>query len=170
LEVPETVNSGGMITGRKPERTGMKVYQDDNFKTVCGSARDWEKMKKEFKGANDVSILDLRTLKEIGGETIKDLPQGWRLSQHPISGQTVSEQDVDVFRREQRRNGKLIAVGLSETRGSLLVLTDKARRTRTSLNQDELDFLSRMSQESALRDWLEAYLERHRTTDTIGEY
>lgn len=148
----------------------MRVFQEDSFKTVCGSPAEWDKMKKEFADAKRVSVLDLRPLSEIGKETIDDLPAGWKLDQHPISGKTISEQDVDVFRREQRRSGSMIAIGLSETRGSLLVLTDKARRTRSELDQSELDSLSNLAEEKELKSWLEAYLARHKTTDVIGEY
>lgn len=147
----------------------MKVFERDNFKAVCGSATEWDSLKREFEGSGKVSILDLRTMKEAAGHALADLPEGWKVEPHPISGSTISEQDVDVFRREVRRHGRLIAVGTSETRGSLLMYTDQARIERVGLPR-EVDSLSEIAKESELKKWLDAYLARHKTTDTIGEY
>lgn len=148
----------------------MKIFQQQNYKTVCGSADEWESMKKEFEDAEKVSILDLRTLLESAAEKLPEVPNGWVVEPHPVSGQTVSEQDFDVFRREVRRYGNLIAVGSSEARGALLVMADQARRERRGFDEKALSELAEIEKETGLKRWLESYLERHRGTDVIGEY
>lgn len=148
----------------------MKVFKHDRYKTVCGSALEWNSMKKEFDEGAKVSIFDLRTLLETGGQPLQEIPAGWKVEPHPISGETISEQDFDVFRREVRRHGNFIAVGVEEARGSLMVLADAARRERRGFEEREVSSLSGIDKEATLKRWLEAYLERHRTTDAIGEF
>ena len=63
-----------------------------------------------------------------------------------------------------------MVVSSNETRASLLVLTDLARINRTLLPEAEVTKLEDLKQEQAMHDWLNQYLERHQTTDVVGEY
>jgi hypothetical protein len=159
-----------MITTAKAEGEAMKVFQQTHYTTLCGAPDEWEQLKDRFKAFDTVSIIDLRTANEQSDFEMGNLPEGWKRQWMPLRGNTVSEQDLDVFRREQRRHGRLIALATSETRGSLLALTDISRINRTTLPKDELSQLSDLKGEQELIDWLNAYLTRHQTTDQVGVY
>lgn len=152
------------------EWSAMKIFQDQNYKTVCGPFGEWELMQREFKGAEKVSILDLRPLAEASTDKLTEIPEGWVLEPHPVSGRTVSEQDFDVFRREVRRYGNLIAVGTNEAHGALLVLADQARRERRGFDEQAVTALGEMERVAELKAWLDSYLTRHRDTEVIGEF
>ncbi len=148
----------------------MKVFQQDNYTTICGIPDEWEQMKAKFQDSDKVTVLDLRTATEAGGDTLEDLPEAWQYRAMPIQGGTISEQDVDVFRREQRRHGRMIALAANEARPCLLALADINRISRTPIPESELTALADLKTEQALLDWLKSYLERHQTTDQLGEY
>jgi hypothetical protein len=141
----------------------MKVYEQPEYTTVCGTPSEWKKLKKEFDGEGKVSVLDIRTAVEEEQEKLDKAPDTWLYRRLPIGGATVSEQDVDVFRREQRRHGRLIVVTQNQARAGLLVLTDLARMARTPLPADDLKDLDGLKDEKVLREWLDEYLERHQT-------
>lgn len=147
----------------------MQVYEEAKYTTYCGTPDEWEQLREKLKDVEKVSILDLRSGVETAGNEIEDIPEEWLFVNMPVTGLTVSEQDIDVFRREQRRHGTLVALATNETRGSLLALADKARLARTQLPKDELKKLNDTKKEKDLVDWLNSYLERHQTTDVIGE-
>lgn len=142
----------------------MKVFQQPAYTTICGTPDEWPEMKKQFPAEAKVSVIDLRAATEMAGTPLEKMPDGWLFRALPVRGETVSEQDIDVFRREQRRHGKLVVVSSQEARGVLLVLTDLARLERTDLAEDDLKGLSGLEQEGLLREWLARYLERHRST------
>ena len=148
----------------------MKDFKQDTYTTYCGSDDEWNDLKKKFKSEEKASVIDLRTVNESGGEKLADLPEEWNYQRIPLTGKTVSEQDMDVFRREQRRHGKLIVVAKTEARGGLLALADKCRRERSLLPDTEVALLSGAVEEKDLQEWLNRYLERHQTTDEVGEY
>ncbi|MCA9777742.1 MAG: hypothetical protein KC800_13530 [Candidatus Eremiobacteraeota bacterium] len=141
----------------------MKVYEQPGYTTVCGTPSEWKQLKKHFDGEAKVSVLDIRTATEEEQEKLDKAPDTWLYRRLPIGGKTISEQDVDVFRREQRRHGKLIVVTQNLARSALLVHTDLARIERKPLDDSELDALDGLQDEKALREWLDAYLERHQT-------
>lgn len=148
----------------------MKEFKQDKHLTVCGTVAEWKELKKKFEGDQKVSVFDLRTVNESGGEKLPDIPEGWNYQRLPLTGATISEQDVDVFRREQRRNGKLLVVAPNEARGGLLALADQCRVARSELSGSDVDSLSGAADEKELRTWLKDYLERHQTTDVVGQY
>ena len=148
----------------------MQVFEQKKYSTYCCTFQTWSDVLKTLSADDKVSVLDIRTLNELGKDELSDMPSGWTYRRYPITGSTVSEQDVDVFRREQRRFGKLVVVSSNETRASLLVLTDLARINRTLLPEAEVTKLEDLKQEQAMHDWLNQYLERHQTTDVVGEY
>ena len=148
----------------------MKDFKQDTYTTFCGTAEEWTDLKKKFDSDEKASVIDLRTVNESGGEKLADLPEVWNYQRIPLTGKTVSEQDVDVFRREQRRHGKLIVVAKTEARGGLLAMADNCRRERTLLPDTEVALLSGAVEEKDLQEWLNQYLTRHQTTDEVGEY
>lgn len=141
----------------------MKVYKQPDYTTVCGTPSEWKQLKKHFDGEGKVSVLDIRTAVEEEQEKLDKAPDTWVYRRLPIGGKTISEQDVDVFRREQRRHGKLIVVTQNMARSGLLVLTDLARIERKALDDGDLAQLDGLKEEKALREWLDSYLERHQT-------
>lgn len=147
----------------------MKVYEGSNYTTHCGIFSEWDDLKLKFEDSDSVSVLDLRTVSELSGQTLEDLPEAWSYSRLPLQGSTISEQDVDLFRREQRRHGKMLVLAENEARGCLLALVDLARKDRSEFGSDGLDGLGGLDSEQDLLTWLEAYLSRHKSTDEIGE-
>lgn len=143
----------------------MKVYKQPEYTTVCGTPSEWKELKKEFDLNEKVSVLDIRTAVEEEREKLEKSPdtETWLYRRLPIGGSTISEQDIDVFRREQRRHGRLIVISQNEARAALLVLTDLARLNRSALSDSDLNETDGLEDERALREWLDSYLERHQT-------
>ena len=148
----------------------MQVFEQKRYSTFCCTFKTWSDALKKLSADDKVSVLDIRTLNEMGKDELSDVPEGWTYRRYPITGSTVSEQDVDVFRREQRRFGKLVVISSNETRASLLVLTDLSRINRTLLPEDEVKKLDDLKQEQVMHDWLNQYLERHQSTDAVCEH
>ena len=146
----------------------MNVYEQPNYTTVCGTPSEWKKLQQKFEGVDKVSVLDIRTATEEEESKLDAVPDTWLYRRLPIGERTISEQDVDVFRREQRRHGKLIVVSQNIARAALLVQTDLARIARTGLTDTDFSGLDGIDQEQGLRTWLDSYLERHQTV-AIGE-
>ena len=119
----------------------MKVYKQPEYTTVCGTPSEWKELKKEFDLNEKVSVLDIRTAVEEEREKLEKSPdtETWLYRRLPIGGSTISEQDIDVFRREQRRHGRLIVISQNEARAALLVLTDLARLNRSALSDSDLN-------------------------------
>lgn len=148
----------------------MKTFEQDSYTTHCGSQTEWKELRKKFPTDEKVSVLDLRTAVMAAENELEKMPDGWLYRRLPVQASTVSEQDVDVFRREQRRNGKMIVVAESETPGALLAMADLARLARTGLDQDVLKKLDDLDDYRELKEWLDHYLERHATTEEVGVY
>lgn len=148
----------------------MQVYEQERYNTYCCTPSDWADVKKKLGADKKVSVLDIRTVQEAADQKLEDVPESWNYRRWPVVAATVSEQDVDVFRREQRRHGELVVVATNEVRSGLLVLTDLSRINRTLLPEQEVKKLGDVKKEQGLVDWLNQYLERHKTTDSIGEY
>lgn len=146
----------------------MKVYEQPKYTTVCGTPSEWKQLKNKFDGEEKVSVLDIRTAHEEEQEKLDKTPDTWLHRRLPIGGSTISEQDIDVFRREQRRHGRLIVVTCNMARAGLLVLTDLARIGRRGFDEKDLRELDGLEDEAALKEWLDAYLDRHKTV-TLGE-
>lgn len=146
----------------------MRVFQQANYTTLCGTPSHWNEMKDRFAGAEKVSVIDLRCALESREQPLDKMPDTWLHRQLSVRGTTVSEQDIDVIRREQRRFGRLILVAGNMARGVLLALTDLARLERTPLPESETKQLEGLEQELELFSWLNQYLDRHQTT-TVGQ-
>ena len=147
----------------------MKAYKETGYSTYCGTPSEWTELQTKFENSESVSVLDLRTVSELSEHDLGEMPENWTYSRMPLLGETISEQDVDLFRREQRRHGRLLVLSQKEAKGCLLALADKARKNRRALEPSELEELDGLSSEQTLVAWLEAYLVRHQTTDKIGE-
>ena len=153
----------------KANRSAMKVFKEKSYTTRCGTPQEWDSLKKEWSSEEKVSVLDLRTATEAKEFQMEDVPEEWEYRRMAVIGSTISEQDVDVFRREQRRHGKLIVLATNDTRGSLLALADISRIKREAFPQDEVNKLDDLEGEKELQDWLKSYLDRHQTTEEMGE-
>lgn len=145
----------------------MKVFEQANYTTLCGTPSHWKEMREKFAEAEKVSVIDLRCALESREQPLDKMPDTWLHRQLSVRGNTVSEQDIDVIRREQRRYGRLILVAGNMARSVLLVLTDLARLDRTPLPERETRQLEGLEQELELFSWLNQYLERHQST-TVG--
>ena len=153
------------------EWPGMRTFEQDNYTTYCGADTEWDKLKSRCSKDEKVSVMDLRTAGAAARVELADMPDGWLYRRMPVQASTVSEQDIDVFRREQRRSGKMLVVGSTECTGALLALTDISRLKRSLLPEGEISELGPLEEDEAnLKDWLNRYLERHATTETLGEW
>lgn len=142
----------------------MNSFSFGERTTICGSPSEWKQLAGKLDAGQAASVVDLRTQNEYGKDTPPETPEGWLYRRLPVSGETVSEQDLDVLRREQLRNKQTIVLGPNEARGPLLVLTGEARKERRALTPAELDGIKERSKEKKLQAWLAQYLERHTST------
>lgn len=142
----------------------MNSYSFGDIKTVCGLPEEWDDLAGVLDSDKAASVVDLRTGSEIGEASPPEVPEAWNYRRLPVSGDTVSEQDVDVLRREQLRSNQTVVLSPNGARGPLMVLAGEARKARRDLEKDELKDVKDQSKEKALRSWLDSYLERHKTT------
>lgn len=144
----------------------MTIFKQADYTTACGTPDEWSELKQVFAGADEVSILDIGGVLET--EKPDSVPDSWTYRRLPIRGNTISEQDMDVYRRELFRHGRLIVLSPNATRGQLVSLAARARTQRTLLPEDKLKELKELEAESELQEWLQAYLVRHQSTE-LGE-
>lgn len=150
-------------------RVGTNLRRDDRMKTYqfgehtlhCGGTDQWDKLVAAAKSVESATIVDLRTSAEIGDREVPKPRDGWGYRHLPVTGATLSEQDIDVFRREFSRRAATIIVGPTDVRAQLMVLASLARVAKRPIQDQELAEVTDFQQESALLDWLRAYLERH---------
>lgn len=142
----------------------MNSFSFGKVKTVCGLPDEWDQLARELDSEKPASVVDLRTVVELGEQTTPEVPETWDYRRLPVTGSTVSEQDMDVLRREQLRSTQTIVLAPNGARGPLMVLAGEARKARRDLNKDELKDVTDQNKEKDLRSWLDSYLERHKTT------
>jgi hypothetical protein len=136
----------------------MKTYQFAGHTILCGQAGEWESLLRQG-GDEAGTVIDLRTLSEIGDRLVPKAPEGWGYRRLPLTGQTISEQDLDVFRREFFRKPRTVVVGPTALRPSLLVEASLARLERSGWDYPKR--AAENGEEPELFGWLTAYLVRH---------
>ena len=138
----------------------MKTYQFGERTILCGHAGQWEELVRAGNDAEMGTVIDLRTFLEIGEQQVPKPPEGWGYRRLPVTGATVSEQDLDVFRREFYRKPRTVVIGPNEDRGQLVVAASVAR-----FEQKAWDHSKRAEGvgegERDLLNWLTSYLVRH---------
>lgn len=142
----------------------MNSYSFGERTTVCGLPSEWKEIAGKLDKDKAASIVDLRTKLELGDDEAPEVGENWEYRRLPVSGTTISEQDLDVLRREQLRNTQTVVLSPNQARGPLMVLAGEARKQRRALSKDELSSLKDLSKEKKTQKWLDAYLERHETT------
>lgn len=143
----------------------MKTFENHGQTTHCGTLEEWKELLKRVPETEMASVLDLRTGFEIGENNLEETPKGWTVRRLPVTGATISEQDIDVFRRELYRHKHCLVVSPNDARGPLLALAGTARAERKELDTKSLKELKDLKKENDTLVWLETYLLRHKTTE-----
>lgn len=139
----------------------MKSYQFAEHIIHCGRSDQWDELiGAATRGPGLGTVVDLRTFIEIGEQEVPKPPEGWGYRRLPLTGATVSEQDLDVFRREFFRKPQTVVVGPNETRGSLLVAASLARLEKGGWKHEQ-GAQEQNGNEGELFEWLTMYLVRH---------
>lgn len=136
----------------------MKTYQFADRKIFCAEAGLWAEVGDKISGKAG-TLIDLRTLSEIGDAPQPELPPDWSYLRQPLTGATISEQDMDVIRREFYRKPLTALVGPTIERASLIVTASITRREKSSWDYEEQGKTN--CSEPELLQWLASYLERH---------
>lgn len=134
----------------------MTTYAFADRPIHCGSAQDYDQLLQANLELSGV-LIDVRTQAEIGDLPLAKLPEGWIYCRIPITGQTISEQDMDVFRREFFRKQQTVVIDPGSKRSDLLVIASLARQKKEALPPSSID----STKERDLFAWLQAYLARH---------
>jgi hypothetical protein len=138
----------------------MKSYQFAEHTIFCGHAGQWEQLIGACAQDKLGTVVDLRTFLEIGDQLIPKAPEGWGYRRLPVTGATVSEQDLDVFRREFYRKPQTVVVGPNPTRAQLMVAASLARLEKGGFEGNKRAE-GDSEGEYQLLEWLTAYLVRH---------
>lgn len=138
----------------------MKSYKFADRDIHCGDASQWEALLGLCERDTPGTVLDLRTFLEVGDQPVPKPPEGWGYRRLPLTGATVSEQDLDVFRREFYRKSQTVVIGPNGSRSRLMVAASVARLEKGGWNgrqRAEED----VEGEHGLLEWLTSYLVRH---------
>jgi hypothetical protein len=138
----------------------MKSYQFAEHTIFCGHAGQWEQLIGACVQDKLGTVVDLRTFLEIGDQLVPKAPEGWGYRRLPVTGATVSEQDLDVFRREFYRKPQTVVVGPNLTRAQLMVAASLARLEKGGFEGNKRAE-GDSEGEYQLLEWLTAYLVRH---------
>lgn len=141
----------------------MKTIEFSGRPILCGKPSELNDMIASCSEEANVTIVDLRTVLERPDEEDIDAPDTWNVRRLPVRGQTISEQDLDVFRREFFRHPKTLVIGPNAARAELMLLASVARLEVRPIDQVELEQVEDKHEERDLLNWLEQYLERHQT-------
>ncbi len=135
----------------------MKSFQFAERNVTCGTIDELDKLLEKAGTGTPGTIVDLRTFLEASDEHSPKPPEGWGYRRLPLTGATVTEQDLDVFRREFFRKAQTVVVAPTAARGELMIAASVARNQKggwDGLQRAEGD-------ESRLLLWLTEYLVRH---------
>jgi hypothetical protein len=138
----------------------MQSFKFAERNIFCGEASQWQELLKASEGGGPATVIDLRTFLEIGDQPLPEPPEGWGYRRLPLTGATVSEQDLDVFRREFYRKPQTVVLGPNRSRAELLVAASVARHERGGFQAGQRAEQAG-AEEKALLHWLTAYLVRH---------
>lgn len=145
----------------------MKSFQFSERTIICGQASEWDHLIQACSRDVPGTVIDLRTFLEIADTPAPKPPEGWGYRRLPLTGATVSEQDLDVFRREFFRKPQTVVVGPNESRASLLVSASVARLEKGGWNGGQRA-CDNVEGEDDLLQWLTTYLGRHGFEDASG--
>lgn len=146
----------------------MTSYEFAGRPISVGEAAQCEALVASRSSEASGVVIDLRTLHELGDSAPPTLPEGWTYRRLPLTGETASEQDLDVFRRELVRRQTTVVLGPNVHRPQLLVLAALARLQPKDWGPDQqASAWKECSQhEPSLESWLQAYFRRHQTPAT----
>ncbi len=139
----------------------MKTYQFADRTIVAGEASQLEQLIAAVAADTPATIIDLRTFLEAGEDSTPRTPEGWGYRRLPITGSTVSEQDIDVLRREFFRKPQSVVIGPNSSRASLLITASLSRHEQKGWENAKDVEVDSNHGESHLQEWLDAYLARH---------
>lgn len=138
----------------------MKSFKFAERTILCGDAGQWDQLIEASSKDMEGTVIDLRTFLEIAQQPPAKPPEGWGYRRLPLTGATVSEQDLDVFRREFYRKPQTVVIGPNPVRAELMVAASVARQEKGGFNG-----LQRAEADSGgeldLLEWLTSYLVRH---------
>lgn len=139
----------------------MKTFQFVDRTLIVGDVSQWDQLMGAVAKDVPATVVDLRTFVEAGEEAPPRSPEGWGYRRLPITGATVSEQDLDVLRREFFRRTHTIVMGPNSSRPRLLVAAALSRLDQGGWKGGARAEADPSHGENALQDWLTAYLSRH---------
>jgi hypothetical protein len=139
----------------------MKTYQFAERTIHCGHAGQWDQLIEACSAEQPGTVVDLRTFLEVGDQSVPKAPEGWGYRRLPLTGATVSEQDLDVFRREFYRKPQTVVIGPNATRAQLVVAASVARLEKGGWDGAQRAEGEDRYGEYQLLEWLTAYLVRH---------
>lgn len=139
----------------------MKTFQFADRTLLVGEASQLDQLLASVAKDTPATLIDLRTFTELADQTPPRSPEGWGYRRLPITGGTVSEQDLDILRREFFRRSHTVLVGPNESRAPLLVAAALARLEKGGWNGAARAELEADHPEQELERWLTAYLVRH---------
>lgn len=138
----------------------MKRFQFAERPVISGSIDELEKLLDEAGRETPGTVVDLRTFLEAGEELSPKPPEGWGYRRLPLTGATITEQDLDVFRREFFRKAQTVVVAPNSARSELMIAASIARNEKGGWNASERAEAD-LHGESRLLLWLTEYLVRH---------
>lgn len=142
----------------------MKTYQFADRTIIAGEASQLEQLVSSASSESPATLIDLRTFLEAGENETPRTPEGWGYRRLPITGATVSEQDLDVLRREFFRKPQSVVLGPNASRAHLLIAASLSRHEQGGWEAGKRAEVDPNHGEDQLKDWLDAYLTRHGVT------
>lgn len=139
----------------------MKTFQFVDRTLIVGDVSQWDQLLGAVAKDIPATVVDLRTFVEASDEAPPRSPEGWGYRRLPITGATVSEQDLDVLRREFFRRTHTVVVGPNSSRSRLLVAAALSRLEQGGWQGGARAEADPKHGESALQNWLSSYLARH---------
>ncbi len=139
----------------------MKTFQFADRILIVGEAAQWDQLLTAVTKDTPATVVDLRTFVEVGEQPVPRTPEGWGYRRLPITGATVSEQDLDVLRREFFRRPQTVIVGPNASRSRLLAAAALSRLEQGGWNGGDRAEVETSHGEDQLRSWLTDYLVRH---------
>lgn len=139
----------------------MKSFQFAERNVTCGSIDELETLLDKAGKDTPGTVVDLRTFLEASDALSPKPPEGWGYRRLPLTGATITEQDLDVFRREFFRKGQTVVVAPNSTRAELMIAASVARNTKGGWEGRQRAEGGDLQGESRLLLWLTEYLVRH---------
>lgn len=136
----------------------MKTFQFADRTLIVGEASQWDQLLAAVSKDTPATVVDLRTFLEVGEQPAPRSPEGWGYRRLPITGATVSEQDLDVLRREFFRRSHTVVIGPNASRSRLLAAAALSRLEQGGWNGGARAEAEANHGENDLQNWLTDYL------------